>query len=58
MRHLVIARVGGQFSLWTGTLQMPEGDFGRASLEVVIDAASIDSGVAIEAVRQAARKVA
>ena len=46
VRHLVIARVRGQFSRWTGTLQVPDGDFGRASLDVVIDAASIDTGVA------------
>jgi polyisoprenoid-binding protein YceI len=46
VRHLVIARVRGQFSRWTGTLNVPGGDFTRASLEVVIDASSIDTGVA------------
>ena len=46
VRHLVIAKVRGQFSRWTGTLTVPEGDFGRAALDVVIDAASIDTGVA------------
>ena len=46
VRHLVIAKVRGQFSRWTGAVQVPDGDFTRASLEVAIDAASIDTGVA------------
>ncbi len=46
VRHLVIAKVRGQFSRWTGTVTVPDGDFGSASVEVVIDAASIDTGVA------------
>ena len=45
VRHLVIAKVRGQFSRWTGTVVVPDNDFGRASLDVVIDAASIDTGV-------------
>lgn len=46
VRHLVIAKVRGQFGRWTGTVSAPDGDFGRASVKVVIDAASIDTGVA------------
>ncbi len=46
VRHLVIAKVRGQFSRWTGTLHVPGTDFSRASLDVVIDASSIDTGVA------------
>ncbi|HEY0875524.1 MAG TPA: YceI family protein [Vicinamibacterales bacterium] len=46
VRHLVIAKVRGQFSRWTGTLTAPEADFTRASLDVVIDATSIETGVA------------
>lgn len=46
VRHLVIAKVRGQFSRWTGTLETPGSDFARASLDVVIDASSIDTGVA------------
>ena len=46
VRHLVIAKVRGQFSRWTGTLTAPSGDLSRASVDVVIDAASIDTGVA------------
>lgn len=46
VRHLVIAKVRGQFSRWSGTLQVPDTGFERASLDVVIDAGSIDTGVA------------
>ena len=46
VRHLMIAKVRGQFSRWTGTLEVPEGDFRKAGLTVTIDAASIDTGVA------------
>jgi polyisoprenoid-binding protein YceI len=46
VRHLVIAKVRGQFSRWTGTLTVPDGDFTRASVDVTIDATSIDTGVA------------
>ena len=46
VRHLVIAKVRGQFSRWSGTVQVPDGDFSRAALDVTIDASSIDTGVA------------
>jgi len=46
IRHLVIAKVRGQFSRWSGTITMPEGDLARAAVEVTIDTASIDTGVA------------
>lgn len=46
VRHLVIAKVRGQFSRWTGALTVPEGDFSRATAEVTIDASSIETGVA------------
>jgi polyisoprenoid-binding protein YceI len=46
VRHLVIAKVRGQFSRWTGTITVPDGDFDRASVNVTIDASSIDTGVA------------
>ena len=43
----MIAKVRGQFSRWSGTLQVPaDRDFTRATLDVVIDASSIDTGVA------------
>lgn len=46
VRHLVIAKVRGQFSRWTGALETPGGDFSRGSFDVVIDASSIHTGVA------------
>ena len=45
VRHLVIAKVRGQFSRWSGAIVVPDGDFSRASVEAVIDASSIDTGV-------------
>jgi polyisoprenoid-binding protein YceI len=46
VRHLVIAKVRGQFGRWSGTVLVPGGDVGRASVDVTIDASSIDTGVA------------
>lgn len=46
VRHLVIAKVRGQFSRWSGALVVPDGDFTRATVEAVIDASSIETGVA------------
>lgn len=46
VRHLVIARVRGQFSRWSGALTVPDGDFAKATVDVTIDATSIDTGVA------------
>ncbi len=46
VRHMVIAKVRGQFSRWSGSIAAEGGDPARASLEVVIDASSIDTGVA------------
>lgn len=46
VRHLVIAKVRGQFSRWTGVIESPGSDFARGSLDVAIDASSIDTGVA------------
>lgn len=46
VRHLVIARVRGQFSRWSGALIVPDGDFAKTIVDVMIDASSIDTGVA------------
>jgi polyisoprenoid-binding protein YceI len=46
VRHLVIAKVRGSFGRWSGTLQVPGGDFSQATVNVLIDAASINTGVA------------
>ena len=46
VRHLLISKVRGRFSRWSGTVLVPDGDWGRATVDVVIDASSIDTGVA------------
>jgi len=45
VRHLVIARVRGTFARWSGTVQVPDGDFSQATVSVTIDASSIHTGV-------------
>ena len=45
VRHLVIAKVRGTFTRWSGTVQAPD-DFSKATVAVTIDASSIDTGVA------------
>jgi polyisoprenoid-binding protein YceI len=46
VRHLVIAKVRGSFERWSGTIQVPDGDFSKATVAVTIDASSIATGVA------------
>jgi polyisoprenoid-binding protein YceI len=46
VRHLVIAKVRGVFARWSGAVQVPDGDFSKATVDVTIDAASIETGVA------------
>ena len=46
VRHLVIAKVRGSFTRWSGTVHAPDGDFSKAKVSVTIDASSIDTGVA------------
>jgi polyisoprenoid-binding protein YceI len=46
VRHLVVAKVRGQFARWSGRLRVEDGDLASAAVEVVIDASSIDTGVA------------
>ena len=46
VRHLVIAKVRGSFARWSGTIQVPDGDFSKATAVVTIDASSVDTGVA------------
>ena len=46
VRHLVIAKVRGSFERWSGTIQVPDGDFSKATVTVTIDASSIDTRVA------------
>jgi polyisoprenoid-binding protein YceI len=43
VRHLMVSKVHGRFTSWTGTLAYDPEDPTRSSVEVVIDAASVDT---------------
>src|SRR5689334_9568422 len=43
VRHLMISTVRGRFSDVAGTLSVPDGDFGRATLNATIGVDSIDT---------------
>ena len=45
VRHMVVSKVRGRFAKWDGTLAMDEKDPSGGSVDVAIDAASIDTGV-------------
>jgi polyisoprenoid-binding protein YceI len=45
VRHLVFSKTRGRFTRWSGTVMVPDGDFSRATADVLIDASSIDTGV-------------
>jgi polyisoprenoid-binding protein YceI len=45
VRHMVVSKVRGRFSKWDGMLAMDESDPSGGQVDVVIDAASIDTGV-------------
>lgn len=46
VRHMVIAKVRGRFARWDATLRLDEADLSKSSVEVTIDAASIDTNEA------------
>ena len=46
VRHMVIAKVRGRFARWSGTIQLDEQDLTRSSVDVRIEAGSIDTQVA------------
>jgi polyisoprenoid-binding protein YceI len=46
VRHMVISKVHGRFARWSGSIQLDEQDLGRSSVDVHIDASSIDTQVA------------
>ena len=46
VRHMVVAKVRGQFARWSGTVSVEDGDLARASVNAVIDASSIETGLA------------
>lgn len=45
VRHMVVAKVRGRFASWTSKVQLDPADLTRSSVEVEIDANSIDTGV-------------
>lgn len=45
VRHLLLTKTRGRFGHWSGTVIVPDGDFSRATVDVVVDAASINTGV-------------
>src|SRR4051812_15025173 len=46
VRHMVVSKVRGRFAKYTGTVHLDEADVTKSRVDVVIDAASIDTGVA------------
>lgn len=46
VRHMVFAKVRGRFASWKGTVGLTNGELGEGTVDVTIDAASIDTGVA------------
>ncbi len=45
VRHMVISKVRGRFTRWSGSMAMDERDPATAQVEIVIEPASIDTGV-------------
>lgn len=45
VRHMVISKVHGRFGAWSGAIRLDPADLTRSSVEVTIDAASIDTQV-------------
>lgn len=46
VRHMVISKVRGRFAKWNAKLQLDTADLSRSAVEVEIEAASIETGVA------------
>jgi polyisoprenoid-binding protein YceI len=46
VRHMIISKVHGRFARWTGALELDERDLTRSTVDVRIEAASIDTQVA------------
>src|SRR6476660_7558638 len=43
VRHLMVSKVHGRFSKWSGKLELDEQDLTRSRFDVEIDASSIDT---------------
>jgi len=46
VRHMVISKVRGHFTRWTAKLQLDTAELSRSTVEVDLEAASIETGVA------------
>jgi polyisoprenoid-binding protein YceI len=46
VRHMVVSKVRGHFTKYTGALQLDDAHLTRSTAQVTIDAASIETGVA------------
>ena len=46
VRHLLVSKVRGHFATWRGSLQLDEANLAGSSVEIEIDAASIDTAEA------------
>jgi len=46
IRHMVVSKVRGRFTRFTGTLNLDDADHARSVVEATIDASSIDTGTA------------
>jgi polyisoprenoid-binding protein YceI len=46
IRHMVVSKVRGRFTRFSGTLALDEADLSRSVVEATIDASSIDTGTA------------
>lgn len=46
IRHMVVSKVRGRFTKFSGTLELDESDLARSKVEATIDATSIDTGTA------------
>lgn len=44
-RHMMLARVRGVFSRWSGTILADSDDLGRTTVDIYIDASSLDTGI-------------
>jgi polyisoprenoid-binding protein YceI len=45
VRHMLVSKVRGRFAKYTGAITLDEADVTRSTIEVVIDATSIETGV-------------
>lgn len=46
VRHMVVSKVRGRFGKYSGTITLDEADITGSSVEVSLDASSVDTGVA------------